>query len=72
MVVIAAAGIIFQAGIGWAVIGRISKVEDRLDDHTGDLSTTKVQLSQHEWRITSHDQRLHAHDEDIDRLRTLY
>ena len=71
MVAIAAAGIIFQGGIGWAVIGRMNKIENRLDDHADDLSTTKAQITQHEWRITSHDQRLHTHEEQLDRLRSI-
>lgn len=69
MVAIAAGGIIFQAGIGWAVVGRMSRIERKVDDHSGDIGKANAAIAQHEWRITNHDQRLHSHDQVLDRLR---
>lgn len=70
MVAIAAAGIVFQAGISFSVLGRINKVETKVDGHGETLGDIKAAQVQHEWRITSHDQRLHAHDQAIDLLRS--
>lgn len=71
MVAIAAGGMVFQAGIGWAVIGRFNKLEKKVDEHADGLASVKTAQVQHEWRITSHDQRLHEHDKQIDVLRNL-
>jgi hypothetical protein len=60
---------IFQAGIGWSFISRMSKLEQRQDDNILHISEAKGRIDQHEWRITNHDTRLHLHDEQIDKLR---
>lgn len=71
MVGVAMGGIIFQAGIGWAVLGRLKRMEEQTDANTLARTALAGRLDQHEWRITAHDTRLHTHDSQIDKLRGL-
>ena len=68
--IIAGAGVIFQAGIAYSVVGEFRRLREKVDKQGDDIGDANTRIEQHEWRISSHDDRLHTHDRVLEHLRT--
>lgn len=69
MVGIAAGGVVFQGGVGWATLNEVKGLRKKSEHQHSELTRIDKRVDQHEWRITNHDSRINHHDTQIDKLR---
>ena len=70
---VAAAGVVFNAGIAYTTMlfirTEVRRLQALVDDLILERSKLEKRVDQHEWRITNHDERIHNHDVTLDRIR---
>ena len=66
---VAAGGVVFQGGVGWATLQSVKKQQEKIETHDKDLARIDKRVDHHEWVITSHGNMLNEHGQHIEKLR---